>query len=395
MNNDSEAFPADKRRSDGEAAAILQVLPHMESGGVTTGTLEIADAQANAGWRPFVASAGGPRVAELGRIDADHVTLPIHKKTPWAIRANAGALARVIRDRKIGLVHARSRAPAWAAYHAARACQIPFVTTFHGTYGHQNYFKRRYNRVMTLGDRVIAISQHIADHIQAVYGADPAKLRVIHRGIDPKIYDPDAVSAERLIRFATELRLPDGVPIVLMPGRLTKWKGQSVLIDAIGLLKDVDLQCLIIGDAQGRDAYHQQLEQQIKDRGVFNKVRIMEPVRDMSAIYKLADVVVSASTDPEAFGRVMAEAQAMGRPVVASDHGGAREIVLPGETGWLVEPGNAQALAAGLRESLSLNSSAREAMAHAAIRHAHRHFTKQRMCADTMKVYRELLPSMS
>lgn len=385
MQNDSQTAAAHK------PVPVMQILPHMEAGGVTTGTLEIAAAQHAAGFAPMVVSAGGSRVGEIARAKGEHVGMPVHRKTPWAIRANAKTLERLIRERDIKLVHARSRAPAWAALIAARRCGIPFVTTFHGTYGHRNFLKRRYNRVMTLGDRVIAISHHIADHIRSVYGIDEARLRVIHRGFDPRIYDPDSVSAERLIRYATQLRLPDGVPVVLMPGRLSRWKGQSIVIDAVSRLNDIALQCLIIGDDQGRASYRRALEQQIKDRGVFHKVRIMEPVRDMSAIYKLADVVVSASTDPEAFGRVMVEAQAMGRPVVASDHGGAPEIVRDGVTGWLVKPGDPEALAAGLRRALALGPGAREDLAAAAIRHARSRFTIDRMCDQTMALYRELL----
>jgi len=297
----------------------------------------------------------------------------------------------LIDDRKIDIVHARSRAPAWSALRAARRMGAHFLTTFHATYNAQNFFKRRYNSVMARGERVIAISDFIARHVQDRYGVDPARIRTVPRGVDVAIFDPGAVPAARMIALATAWRLPDGMPIIMLPGRLTRWKGQGVLIDALAELGRSDVRCLIVGSDQGRSGYHAELEAQVAARNLGGIVHIVGHCRDMPAAYMLADVVVSGSTNPEAFGRVAAEAQAMGRPVVATDHGGSRETVVAGETGWLVRPGSAADLAQAIREALGLNARSRTIMAAKARAHVLAYFTVARMQADTLAVYREVL----
>lgn len=370
---------------------VMQVLPRLETGGVERGTVDIAAALVRAGWRALVVSAGGPMVREVERAGAAHVTLPVASKNPLTIRKNIGRLAEVIRAHAVDLVHARSRAPAWSAWYAARRTGRPFVTTFHGTYNAGNAFKRRYNAIMARGARVIAISEFIGRHVVEVYGADPARVRVIPRGIDLVSFDPGRVSAERVIKLARDWRLPDGVPIVMLPARLTRWKGQAVLIEALARLARRDLCCLLVGSDQGRTAYRAELETLVRERGLEGVVRTVDHCRDMPAAFMLADVVVSASTDPEAFGRVIAEAQAMGRPVIASDHGGAREIILPDETGLLVPPGDPDALAAALRDALALDAEARARLRDAAIAHVRASFSREQMCAKTLAVYAEVL----
>jgi len=199
------------------------------------------------------------------------------------------------------------------------------------------------------------------------------------------------VPAVRMIALATAWRLPDGMPVVMLPGRLTRWKGQAVLIDALAELGRSDVRCLIVGSDQGRTGYREELEQQVAARNLGSVVHIVDHCRDMAAAYMLADVVVSASTDPEAFGRVAAEAQAMGRPVVATDHGGSRETVVPGETGWLVRPGSPSDMAQAIREALGLNARNRAVMAAKARAHVLENFTVARMQEQTLAVYREVL----
>src|SRR5690606_33580660 len=202
--------------------------------------------------------------------------------------------------------------------------------------------------------RVIAISEFIADHIRSVYKIDPERIRVIHRGVDLAIYDPQKVSPARLIQLAREWRLPDGAQVVVMPGRLTRWKGQTVFLEALAKLGRDDICAVVLGSDQGRTAYSDELSRLVEKLGLAHVVRFVEQCRDMPAAYMLADVVVSASTDPEGFGRIVTEAQAMGKPVIATDHGGARETVLEGQTGWLVPPGDPAALAEALGRALSL-----------------------------------------
>ena len=370
---------------------MLQVLPALVTGGVERGTIDIAAALVAAGWRAVVASSGGPLVRELERAGVTHLAMPVDSKNPLVMRANVARLAEAARAHDIDIIHARSRAPAWSARFAARAAGCGFVTTFHGTYNAANPAKRAYNAVMAKGERVIAISDFIGRHVIEKYDASPDRVRVIVRGIDLATFDPASVSPERMIQLARTWRLDDGVPVILMPGRLTDWKGQSVLIEAISRLKRHDVRCLLVGDDQGRAAYRQRLEDEIERLGLRAVVHIVGPCNDMPAAYMLADVVVSASTDPEAFGRVAAEAEAMGRPVVATDHGAARETVIDGATGWLVPPADAQALADALRTALALDAPAREAMARRAMAHVRSRFGKDRMCEATLGVYTELL----
>lgn len=374
-----------------DAPCVLQVLPRLETGGVERGTADIAAALVRAGWRAVVASAGGPMVREIERAGATHVTLPVESKNPWVICRNVGRLAEVIARHRVSLVHARSRAPAWSAWSAAQRQNVPFLTTFHGTYNFKSGLKRRYNAIMTRGVRVIAISEFIGRHVVDVYGVDPGRVHVIPRGIDLAAFDTARVSPERVMQLARAWRLPDGVPVVMLPGRLTRWKGQTVLIEALARLGRRDLSCLLVGSDQGRADYRAELEKLIAARGLEGVVRVVDHCRDMPAAFMLADVVVSASTDPEAFGRVVAEAGAMGRPVVATDHGGAREIVRPGETGWLVPPGDPDALAAALAEALSLDAGQRHALAETTVAHIRARFSREQMAEATLYVYKDIL----
>jgi len=369
--------------------AVLQVLPRLVTGGVERGTVDLAAALVDAGWKALVASAGGPMVRELERAGARHVELPLASKNPWTMRRNVERLAELIRRERIDIVHARSRAPAWSAGAAARRTGSHFVTTFHNVYGEGSWLKRRYNGIMAEGERVIAISNFVAGHVASRYGVAPERLRIIARGVDFTRFDPERVSAERVIQLARQWRLPDGVPVVMLVGRLTRWKGQLVLIDALAQLRRDDLRCMLVGGGEAR--YRRELLAAIKARGLEGAFQIVDDCRDIPAAYMLADVVVSASTRPEGFGRVIAEAQAMGRPVIATDHGGAREIIRAGETGWLVPPEDAGALAAAIADALALTPAARAELAAAAIEHVRAHFSTRQMTDRTIAVYEEIL----
>ena len=369
--------------------AVLQVLPSLVTGGVERGTVEMAQALAAAGWQAVVASSGGPLVREIERAVGRHVMLPLASKNPLVVRANIGRLTEVIERYSIDIVHARSRAPAWSALWAARRTGRHFVTTFHNAYGAGSRLKHLYNSVMAKGERVIAISEFVGTHVAQVYGVTPERLRVVPRGVDFTRFSPERVAAERLVTLARQWQLPDGVPVVMMPARLTRWKGQLALIEAIALLGRGDVRCLLVGSGTAR--YRRELEAHAAKLGLGAAVEIVDDCRDMPAASMLAYVVVSASTSPEGFGRVVVEAQAMGRPVVATDHGGARETVLPGSTGWLVPPANARALADALAEALRLTPEQRIAHAARAIDHVRRNFDTATMAARTLDVYEELL----
>ncbi|HEV2551057.1 MAG TPA: glycosyltransferase family 4 protein [Stellaceae bacterium] len=371
------------------APAVLQVLPRLVTGGVERGTVDVAAALVAAGWKAVVASAGGPMVRELERAGARHVELPLASKNPWTMRGNVERLAELIRRERIDIVHARSRAPAWSAGAASRRTGAHFVTTFHNVYGDSWWLKRRYNGIMAEGERVIAISNFVAAHVASRYGVPPERLRIIPRGVDFTRFDPERVSAERVIQLARQWRLPDGVPVVMLVGRLTRWKGQLVLIDAVAQLRREDLRCMLVGAGEAR--YRRDLIAAIKARGLEGVFQIVDDCRDIPAAYMLSDVVVSASTRPEGFGRVMAEAQAMGRPVIATDHGGAREIIRTGETGWLVPPADGAALAVAIADALTLTPAVRAELAAAAIEHVRGQFGTRLMTDRTIAVYEEIL----
>jgi glycosyltransferase involved in cell wall biosynthesis len=384
------AAGADERDRRPGVPTVLQVVPALEQGGLERGTVEVAAAVVAAGGTALVASSGGRMVHDLTRIGARHVELPVHRKSPLAIRRNAARLADLIREARVDIVHARSRAPAWAASMAAERTGCRFVTTVHGPYS-AGGLKKRYNAVMTRGVRVIAISEFIADYLHSNYGVGRPPVRVIHRGVDTEVFDPDKVPPARMIQLAENWRLADGEPVILMPGRLTRWKGQTVLIEAIARLGRRDLRCVLVGSDQGRTAYRRELERLARERGLEGIIQFVEDCRDMPAAYMLADVVVSASTDPEGFGRVVIEAQAMGRPVIGTDHGAVRETIEPGQTGWLVPPGDPAALAAALADALAMTPTARSFMAWKQTDMIRGHFTVQRMCEETLALYDEVL----
>lgn len=319
------------------------------------------------------------------------MTLPLDSKNPIVMYNNIARLAELIRTENIDLVHARSRAPAWSASFAAKRTGRPFVTTFHGTYNAGNFLKRRYNAIMTQGERVIAISAFIASHMRRLYGVPANRIKIIPRGVDLYRFDPAQVSAERVISLANDWRLDDGMPVIMLPGRLTRWKGQGVFIEAVAKLARKDIRCLIVGGDQGRSEYRAELEALVERHDLGEVVRIVDHCDDMPAAYMLCDVVVLASTDPEAFGRVVIEGQALGRPIIATDHGGAAEAVTENETGWLVPPGDTDALSAALANVLALDEAQRGALSDAAIANVRAHFSKQSMCEKTLEVYNEVL----
>jgi glycosyltransferase involved in cell wall biosynthesis len=369
---------------------VLQVLPALVTGGVERSAVDIAQALRQAGGTAIVASEGGPLELELQRAGAIHVKLPLASKNPLVMARNVKRLTQIIDRHDVDIVHARSRAPAWSAFYAARRRNRPFVTTFHGTYNFGGSLKKQYNAIMTRGERVIANSEFIAQHIKQHYAIDPGRVRVIHRGIDLFRFDPAKVSVERVIALAQKWRLPDGVPVVMLPGRLTRWKGQALLIEAVSKLPDLEFVALMVGADQGREDYRRELEDLVKAKGLIGKAVVLDECDDMPAAYKLADVVVSASTDPEAFGRVVSEAQALGRPVVAADHGGAPEQILIDRTGFLFPPGDADALAVALRKALALSEGERQLLSAEAIAHVRKHFSKEQMCARTLALYTEI-----
>jgi glycosyltransferase involved in cell wall biosynthesis len=384
------------RAPDMTGRTLLQVIPKLMGGGAERTTLEVGAAFVRAGGTSLVVSSGGSMVEELEKGGSEHIAMPVESKNPMLLAHNAKGLAALAGDRKVDIIHARSRAPAWSAFFAARRTGTPFVTTYHGTYGAKTAIKRRYNSVMVRGDAVIANSRFTAEHVRGQYEGrpyfDPARMVTIPRGADLGRFDPGAVSEQRIRPFA--LRFGEGFKVV-MPGRFTGWKGQRVLIEAARLFREqepsVPIRVLMAGRMDEKPDYVDALRRQIAEAGLEDSVELLPAVEDVPALLAASDVVVSASTDPEAFGRVAIEGSAMGRPVIATAHGGSLETVIDGETGLLVPPSDAEALAKALRKLHALDANERQAMGERGTHHAGQNFTIEAMTTSTLLVYERLL----
>ena len=371
---------------------ILQILPSLDVGGAERATVDVAAALAAAGHRALVISSGGPMVEQVVRSGAAHIAYDIGSKNPWVMWKNRQHLIDLVKAERIDLVHARSRAPAWSALLATRALEVPFVTTFHDAYRSNNAVKKFYNSVMSRGDRVIAISRFVADHIRTQYPAAQERIVLIQRGIDFSVFNRAEITVERVEKFRSIHQAPQNIPVLVMPARLSPAKGHELTLLALSRIGGRSFHCLIVGPDKGHVAYRARLLALTRRLNLQDKVRFIERA-DMPVAYASADLVLSPSQKQEGFGRVPVEAQAMGVPVIATALGATVETVLDGETGWLVPAGDVQALADAIALALSLSSEQRRIMAGKAIRHARANFDVNRMCAATLDLYAELLSS--
>lgn len=383
---------------------ILQIIPDLDTGGAERTTVEIAGAIVAAGGRAIVLSEGGRMEAELAATGGELVRFPAATKNPAKLIANAHAISRIIDREGVDLVHARSRAPAWSALLAARRTGRRFVTTYHGAYSEEGRAKKLYNSVMARGELVIANSHYTADLVASRYGTPAARLRVIHRGVDGDIFDPDRVEAGRVAALRAAWGISTDRRIILHAARLTNWKGQRVVVEAARLLQQASPDLarnavfVLAGDAQGRDDYRTGLEQQIAAAGLGDRVRLVGHVSDIPAAFAASWLGVVASTEPEAFGRAATEAQIMRCPVIATDIGAPPETVMTADragadhqTGWLVPPSDAPALAAALAEALALDGARHAEIGERARRHVLARFSLRAMRQRTLAVYDELL----
>lgn len=375
---------------------ILHIIPDLAAGGSERGVIEVCDAVVRAGGRALVASRGGRMITDLEQAGGELVELDVASKNPVTIWQNAGRLVRLIRDQSISLVHAHSRAPAWSALHATKRTATPLVTTYHGAYSSQIWPKKAYNSVMARGDLVIANSAWIGEHIRQTHGLSEDRIIVIPRGVDFAAFDAEAVSAERVqtLRQDWGIGADNDRLILFLPARLTAWKGQILALRALAALTSEEQAGIILvmtGDAQGRNAYIAEIEQKISELGLVEATRLAGHCADMPAAMSAADIVLAPSLKPEAFGRTAAEAAAMGRPVIAADHGGARETVIDGETGARFEPGDVMALAGAIRSLISIGAPARAGMGASGRQHVLQHFSKQGLQAATLSVYSALI----
>jgi glycosyltransferase involved in cell wall biosynthesis len=378
----------------------LQVVPELETGGAELSAIEMAAAITGAGGRALVVSQGGRMEGALKAAGGELIRMPVASKAPWQIWRNGREIAKIAQREDVALLHARSRAPAWSTLMAARQTGLPFITTYHGAYGESGAMKRYYNGVMVRGRLVIANSEYIAQLIEDRYQTPRAKIRVIHRGVDAG-FDPALVSAERIQTIRQRWGVGDGLRIVLLAGRLTNWKGQRVLIDAFAQLDregHTDNTVVVLaGDHQGREAYRDQLLEQIEAAGLTGRVLLVGHEDDMPGAFGAAHIAVVASSEPEAFGRTAVEAQAMGCPVIATRHGAPPETVIAPpdagperQTGWLTQPGDAADMAAHLAEALALPDAARQQLGANARTNVQENFTSSLMKSKTLLVYNEV-----
>ncbi|MGJ0391793.1 MAG: glycosyltransferase family 4 protein [Methylocystis sp.] len=379
---------------------VLQIVPDLQSGGAERATIDMAEALAQAGGRSLVASRGGRMVSELQSKGGVWIPFPAATKNPIAMALNSVRLARVIRDEGVDIVHARSRAPAWVAYYATRQTGAKFVTTYHSAYSGVSPVKLRYNAIMATGDMVIAISEFAAQRIRELHPEAARRVVVIPRGVDLRVFSPDAVSSSRVERLRARWGVAAHERVVLLPARLSARKGHALMIEAAKRLATEgmgEIRILFVGEPHS-DSFRRAVETQIMRAGVSDFVRNVGHCDDMPAAYLAAGAIVAPSTEPEAFGRVAVEAQAMGAPVIVSDIGASPEIVrAPPQTprheatGWRVPPGDPIALAQAVSEALAMTASARDELALRARANAQSRFSVEQMQRATLDVYKRLL----
>ncbi|MGI8853115.1 MAG: glycosyltransferase family 4 protein [Methyloceanibacter sp.] len=380
---------------------ILQVVPRLETGGSEQAAVEITEALIRAGASALVATEGGRMATAITRASGEIVPLPVASKNPLTILANARRLARLIEERNVDLVHARSRAPAWSALIAARRTGRPFVTTYHGAYSDMGPIKAIYNGIMGRGDRVIANSQYTADLIATRQHVARARIRIIYRGIDTAIFDPLVVPPGPVARLRERWGVMPDTNIVLHAARLTGLKGQRQTIEAARRLDEEGALegavVVLAGDAPGKAAYRQELIALIGQHGLDGKVKLVGHCTDMPVAFLAAHVALVPSLVPETFGRTSIEAQAMGCPVIVSNIGALPETIVAAEsgdlefTGWLAPPGDVEALAERIGRALALTPAERTAIGARGNVHVHALFELTQMQVKTLAVYDELL----
>jgi len=372
------------------APTLLQIVPTLAGGGLARATLDAAQAVIAAGGSALVASPGGAMVPDLLRLRATHIEMPITGQRLWGRLTLPAKLASSLRDAHVDLVQARSPATAWIARALARRLEVKWIATLHRPFIASDLMGRFLERRQGRADAAIAVSDHVArDALQRIPGLQD-RLETIPPGINFDRFDPAIVRADRLIRLAAELRVPDGSHLVLCPARFGEDNGQKILIEALKRLGRDDVFCLLLGSVGPPTPFERELERAIEAAELHGRIQIGPYVDDMPAAYMLADVVVATGGSRQGFSRTLVEAQAMGRPVVAEDGGGAAEAVRPGVTGWLAPAGDPAALAEALRSALSLSTERRAELARAAQEHARSRYSLAQSNSRLLQLYERL-----
>ena len=377
---------------------VLQVIPKLGYGGAETGCYDIAHYLPENNCESFIVTSGGELLKFVDKKKVKIFRLPVQSKNPFLILINAFILIGIILINNISLVHARSRAPAWSCLFATKITGRKFVTTFHGTYNFKSNIKKVYNSVMTRADLIIAGSNFIFSHIKKNYSKylnDKKKLMVIFRGINVDYFDPTTKIESDEKKLLKKWDIDKDKKIVLLPGRLTSWKGQEVFIEAINLV-NIELgyeafYAVLLGSEQGRDLYKKKLIRLSEQYRLSKQIRFIDHCRDMALAYKVSDIVVSASTEPEAFGRVAVEAQSMEKPIIASNIGGSNETIINEKTGFLFEAGNAQSLSKKILKILYMDETHLKSIGAEGRKNIVQKFNVEKMCFSTYSEYKRLL----
>ena len=377
---------------------VLQVIPKLGYGGAETGCYDIAHYLPENNCESFIVTSGGDLLKFVDKKKVKVIKLPVDSKNPLLIVFNSLALIWIILFNNISIVHARSRAPAWSCYLATILTGRKFVTTFHGTYNFESKLKQFYNSVMVRSDLIIAGSNFIFSHIKENYSKyfDVNKrLRVIFRGINVDYFDPTTKLDSDEKKLLKQWEIEKDKKIILLPGRLTSWKGQELFIEAINLV-NIELgyeafYVVILGSDQGRDLYKKKLTRLTEQFRMNNQVRFIDHCKDMALAYKISDIIVSASTEPEAFGRVAVEAQSMEKPIIASNIGGSNETIIDEKTGFLFETGNAKSLSQKILKLLYLDETSLKLIGSEGRKNIIKKFNVEKMCFSTYSEYKKLL----
>ena len=376
---------------------VLQVIPKLGYGGAETGCYDIAHYLPENNCESFIVTSGGELTKFIDKKKVKLIRLPVHSKNPLLMLINSIILVGIILFYNISIVHARSRSPAWSCLLATKLTGRKFVTTFHGTYNFSSNIKKFYNSVMVKADLLIAGSNFIFSHINdnyLKYLNPKKKFLVIFRGINTEYFDPDNLKKNSVSKLKTLWQIEENSKVILLPGRLTSWKGQELFIEAINKFKKLnsglDFTAVILGSDQGRKVYKKKLERLVDQYDLTNNFRFIEKCEYMPAAYMLADIIVSSSIEPEAFGRVSVEAQSMRKPIIASNIGGSNETIINNKTGILFENGNVDSLSQKINEIVNLDTLTLELMGKEGRKNVINRFNIEKMCLNTYSEYKKL-----
>ena len=377
---------------------VLQVIPKLGYGGAETGCYDLAHYLPENNCGSYIVTSGGELLKFIDKKKVKVIKLPVHSKNPFLMLFNSIALIFIILLNNISIVHARSRAPAWSCLFATKITRRKFVTTFHGTYNFKNSIKKFYNSVMVRSDLIIAGSNFIFSHINQNYPKFldlKKKFLVIFRGINVDYFELSTILDSEENRLISDWDVDRNKKTILMPGRLTAWKGQETFIEALNLVnKELGYEsfnAIILGSDQGRDIYTKKIKRLAEQYRLTSQLKFIEHCKNMPLAYKISDIVVSASVEPEAFGRVAVEAQSMEKPIIASDIGGSNETIIDNVTGFLFQSGNAEALSKKIIEVLQLDESRLKSIGIEGRKNIIKKFNVEKMCFSTYSEYKKLL----